>query len=218
MESTFTENKKVYTGSTQLLLAICIYCSFFKVNPVCFALALVLKLHICRWRQRTKRETCYFLHALPPFIPLLSHSYKAWDHYKCHSDRCKLSITLLGLLFEGFAAAQFIALLNRGWARQAPQLVQVTGMKEANVKAFYTLTNLTGPLFKSSRRDYCKVFASFGFTLTWQNITTPLKENEGKVSILLIFTSNSWKKYCQLSHLDKCQVCTQTSDLNSFNH
>lgn len=75
-------------------------------------------------------ETCFFLHALPPFIPPLSHSYKGWDHYKCHTDRCKLSITLLGLRFEGFAATQFTALLNRGWARQAPQLVQVTGMKE----------------------------------------------------------------------------------------
>lgn len=89
------------------------------------------------------KETCLFLHALPPFIPPLSHSYKGWDHYKCHSDRCKLSITLLGLWFEEFAADQFTAQLNRGWARQAPQLVQVTGIT-TNVKACQTLTTLSG--------------------------------------------------------------------------
>lgn len=118
--------KHTTTAGNLLLLFIS------QSEHVCFALALVLKQHTCRWRQR--KETCLFLHALPPFKPPLSHWYKGWDHYKCHTDRCKLSITLLGLRFEGFAAAQFTAQLNCGWARQAPQLVQVTGIKENKCK------------------------------------------------------------------------------------
>lgn len=62
--------------------------------------------------------------SLPPFLTLhlflpASHSYKGWDHYKCHADRWELSITLLELQFVGFAATQFTALLKCGWAKQA---------------------------------------------------------------------------------------------------
>lgn len=101
---------------------------------VCSALALVLKQQTCRWRQRTWRKHGFFCIPFPLFIPPPSHLYKGWDHYKCHTDRRKLSITLLGLRFEGCAAAQFTAQLNRGWARQTPQLVQVTGFSKNKCK------------------------------------------------------------------------------------
>lgn len=37
--------KKIYAGSTQLLVVICMYCLLFKVNHVCCALAGLYNLY-----------------------------------------------------------------------------------------------------------------------------------------------------------------------------
>lgn len=124
-----TEKRKIYAGRTHLLVAICIYCSLFKVNHVCCALASVPTAYM---EMETQNQRKHFLFSIshPPFISPRPHSNKGWHHYKCHIDRWELSITLLEHFFVGFVATQFTAPLKCGWARQAAQLVQVTGIKD----------------------------------------------------------------------------------------
>lgn len=127
--------KKIYAGNTQLLVAICIYGTIFKVNHVYCALALLPTAYIEMETQRNQRKHFSFSISLPPFIPPLPSFYKGQDHYKCPGDRWELSITLLELRFVGFAPTQFTALLKCGWAQQAAQLVPCTQMYiDAEVK------------------------------------------------------------------------------------
>lgn len=92
----------------------------------------------------------------PPFIPFFPHFHKGWDHYKCHVDRWELSITLLELGFVGFVATQFTALLKRGWAKQAAQLVPVIGGKDHKMQTYKysSITFKTGHCFKFTYDNY----------------------------------------------------------------
>lgn len=109
-----------------MLVAICIYCSLFKVNHVCCVLPSLPTAYNEMETQRTKVNI-----SLSPLLPLHlffppPHSHKAWDHHKCQVDRWELCITLL-LGFVGFGAAHFTAPLKCGWAKETVKLVPLIG-------------------------------------------------------------------------------------------
>lgn len=112
------EKRKIYAGSTLLLVAICIYCSLFKVNNLCCALAFgPCSLH--GDGDAEPKKTVLFLHFSPSIYtspPFLT------------KDGTITNVTLTGgnypslyssSVFVGFVATQFTALLKCGWARQA---------------------------------------------------------------------------------------------------
>lgn len=59
------EIKRQLTTGAQLLIAICFYCSCFKVNHVCCVLALLPPLYMEMETQRTKENI-----SLSPFLTL----------------------------------------------------------------------------------------------------------------------------------------------------